>query len=70
MVRVADVVQKHPIAPVKESGEVISVMEPDTPVIEVLISDTAVSDVTKFVRARLIYSPGWLNIETGSITGP
>jgi hypothetical protein len=70
MVRVTDVVQKHPIAPVKKTGEVISIMEPDAPVVEVLISDTAVSDMTEFVRAGFVYSPRWLNVETSSITSP
>jgi hypothetical protein len=70
MVRVTNVVQKHPIAPVKKTGEVISIMEPDAPVVEVLISDTAVSDMTEFVRAGFVYSPRWLNVETSSITSP
>jgi hypothetical protein len=70
MVRVADVVQKHPVTPVKKSGEVISIVEPDAPVVEVLITDTAVGNVTEFVGARFVYSPRWLNVETGSITGP
>jgi hypothetical protein len=70
MVRVADVVQKHPITPVKKRGEVIRIVEPDAPVVEVLIADAAVSNVAEFVGTRFVDSPRRLNVETGSVTGP